>query len=171
MDTWDAITSRRQVRSFTAEPLRDDLLRQILEAGRRAPSGSNVQPWDFVVVADSGQLERLSGVWKGAVWISGATTAVALIIPIQEEERARMLNRLDLGQTAMQMMIAATDLGVASGQAACADQELAREVLGFPDDRQCALLIGLGFPADRPLAPIKKPARRPFEEVVHFGRW
>jgi nitroreductase len=51
------------------------------------------------------------------------------------------------------------------------DQELARRLLGFPKDRFCALLIALGAPADRPLTPIRRPRRRPFDEVVHWGRW
>jgi hypothetical protein len=51
------------------------------------------------------------------------------------------------------------------------DQERARELLGIPDDRICALLIALGRPADRPLRPIRRPDRRPFREVVHAGRW
>ena len=52
MDTWDAITSRRDVREFQDRPLADDELDRILEAGRRAPSSRNWQPWDFVVVTD-----------------------------------------------------------------------------------------------------------------------
>jgi nitroreductase len=52
-----------------------------------------------------------------------------------------------------------------------ADQELARRLLGFPEDRFCAYLIAFGYPADRPLRPIRNPNRRPFDEVVHRGRW
>ena len=58
METWDAIRSRRNVRRYTAEPLPPDHLDQILEAGRRAPSSRNWQPWDFVVVTDRDQLTR-----------------------------------------------------------------------------------------------------------------
>ncbi len=71
----------------------------------------------------------------------------------------------------MSMMIAATDLGIGSGHAAVQDQDLARRILGFPDDRICAWLIGLGYPADRPLAPVKNPDRRPLDDVVHRGNW
>jgi hypothetical protein len=49
--------------------------------------------------------------------------------------------------------------------------QLARDLLGFPGDRDWAFLISLGYPADRPLAPVKNPKRRPFSEVVHRGRW
>ena len=50
-------------------------------------------------------------------------------------------------------------------------EALARRLLGFPEDRFCAWLITLGAPADRPLTPIERPNRRPFEEVVHRGDW
>jgi nitroreductase len=170
MDTWDAITSRRQVRSFTSDPVSNEDLKRILEAGRRSPSSRNEQRWDFVVVSDKRQLHRLSQVWQGAHWIAGSSATIAVVVPKADGEAA-LIDRSDLGQAAMQMMIAATGLGIASGQAVCRDQTLAREVIGFPDDKQCALLVAVGYPADRPLRPILKPARRSFDDVVHFGTW
>lgn len=170
MDTWDTITSRRQVRSFTADPIPAEDLERILEAGRRAPSARNGQRWDFVVVSDKNQLARLSQTWQGAVWVAGSAATIALVMPNSEGAEA-LTDRFDLGQAAMQMMIAATGVGVASGQASCRDQDLAREILGLPADKQCNLLIALGYPADRPLKPIQKPARRAFDDVVHFGTW
>ena len=71
----------------------------------------------------------------------------------------------------LSMMIAAADMGIGSGHSAVADQEKAREVLDLAPDRRVAYLIDFGYPADRPLAPIRRPDRRPFEEVVHRGRW
>lgn len=65
METWEAISSRRNVRSFTDEPLPAVVLERILEAGWRAPSSRNWQPWDFVVVTDREQLQQLSEVWQG----------------------------------------------------------------------------------------------------------
>jgi hypothetical protein len=49
--------------------------------------------------------------------------------------------------------------------------QLARDLPGFPGDRNWALLVSLGYPADRPLTPIKNPTRRLFSEVVHRGSW
>ncbi|HUD80878.1 MAG TPA: nitroreductase family protein [Streptosporangiaceae bacterium] len=63
MQTWDAITARRNVRSFTEDPVSAEHLDRILEAGRRAPSSRNTQPWDFVLVTDRQQLQELSEVW------------------------------------------------------------------------------------------------------------
>src|SRR5215469_9166937 len=77
----------------------------------------------------------------------------------------------DLGQATGNMMLAAADLGIGSGHSAVADQEQAQRVLGFPDGYLARYLIGLGYPADRPLRPIASPSRRPFDEVVHWSRW
>jgi nitroreductase len=71
----------------------------------------------------------------------------------------------------MSIMLAAADLGIGSAHSAVSDQELARRLLGFPEDRFCAWLVSLGTPADRTLRPIARPNRRPFEDVVHRGRW
>ena len=88
-----------------------------------------------------------------------------------EDEHRREGLRYDLGQATMDIMLAAADLGIGSGHASVADQDLARQLLGFPEDRFLAYLIALGYPADRPLAPIARPDRRPFEDVVHWDRW
>jgi nitroreductase len=171
METLDAIHSRRNVRSYTDEPIEPAQLDQILEAGRRTPSARNWQPWDFVVVTDRAQLARLAKVWVGAGHVAGSAATVALIAPQPESERDQTLSQYDLGQATMSIMIAAADLGIGSGHSAVGDQELARELLGFPEDRFCAYLIALGHPADRPLAPLRRINRRPFEEVVHRGTW
>jgi nitroreductase len=170
-DTWDAIRSRRNVRSYTDEPIEPAQLDQILEAGRRTPSARNWQPWDFVVVTDRDQLARLATVWVGAGHVAGSAATIALIAPRPDGERDQTLGQYDLGQATMSIMIAAADLGIGSGHSAVGDQELARELLGFPEDRFCAYLIALGHPADRPLAPLRRINRRPFDEVVHRGRW
>jgi len=169
MQTWDAITSRRNVRSFAGRPIPAADLDQILEAGRRAPSSQNWQPWDFIIVTDREQLRDLAGVWRGAGHVAGAAAAVVVIGPAADNEFGRA--ELDLGQATMAMLLAAADLGIGSGHAGVADLELARRLLGFPQDRSWAFLISLGYPADRPLAPVKNPRRRPFDEVVHRGRW
>jgi nitroreductase len=73
-----------------------------------------------------------------------------LILPHTDDPGARERAQYDLGQATMAMMFAAADLGIGSGQAAVADRDLARRLLGFPDDRYAAYLIDLGYPADRP---------------------
>jgi nitroreductase len=171
VDTWDAIRARRNVRTYRPDPLPDDDLQRIAEAGWRSPSASNRQPWDFVIVTDPDRLQELSTVWQGARHIASAPAAIALVAPVPPDERRKLLDQYDLGQATMAMMLAATDLGIGTGHSAVGDQEKARAILGVPDDHIVAYLLGVGYPADRPLTPISKPDRRPFDEVVHRGRW
>jgi nitroreductase len=171
METWDAIRARRNVRSYTRDPIPDSDLDRIAEAGWRAPSASNRQHWDFVIVTDHDQLRELSTVWQGARHIASATAAIALIVPEPPDERTKLIDQYDLGQATTAMTIAATDLGIGTGHSSVGDQEKARAILGVPDDHIVSYLLGIGYPADRPLKPILKPDRRPFAEVVRRGRW
>ncbi len=171
METWEAITSRRNVRSFSDEPISAEHLDRILEAGRRTPSAMNRQPWDFVVVTERAQLEELAAVWQGAGHVATSAATVALVTTTEEDDRMGELNQYDLGQATMAIMLAAADLGIGTAHAAVGDQELARKLLGFPEDQFCAYLLALGYPADRPLTRIRQPSRRPFDDVVHRGRW
>ena len=171
METWDAIRARRNVRAYEDRAIPPADLDQILEPGRRSPSASNWQPWDFVVVTDRQQLTELAKVWRGAGHVAQSAATIGLVAPVLEDEHRREGLRYDLGQATMDIMLAAADLGVGSGHASVADQDLARELLGFPEDRFLAYLIALGYPAGRPLAPIARPDRRPFADVVHWERW
>jgi nitroreductase len=171
METWDAITARRNVRAFEDRPLPSEHLERILEAGRRAPSARNWQPWDFIVVTDQEQLRELAKVAPGAGHVASSAATIALILPDTDDRGARDRAQYDLGQATMAMMIAAADLGIGSGHAGVADQDLARRLLDIPEDRYAARFIDLGYPADGPLTPIRNPDRRPFDEVVHWGRW
>jgi nitroreductase len=171
VETWDAIRSRRNVRSYGQGAIAPQDLDQILEAGRRTPSAGNQQAWDFVVCTDPEQLAQLAKVGPAAGHVAGSAATIALVAPTTEDARGRDLIQLDLGQATMSIMLAAADLGIGSAHAGVHDQELARRLLGFPEDRFCALLVSLGYPADRPLAPIERPDRRPFADVVHRGHW
>lgn len=171
METSEAIRSRRNVRDYSDQPLPDEQLELILDAARRAPSANNWQPWDFVVVTDRAQLGELARVWQGARHVARSAATVALIAPEPKDEHEGQLLQYDLGQATMSLMLEAADLGVGTGHSAVADQDLARALLGFPNGHFCAYLIALGYPADRPLAPIKRPKRRSLAEVVHRDRW
>jgi nitroreductase len=171
METWDAITSRRNVRSFEDRPLAEEDLDRILEAGRRSPSSQNWQPWDFVLVTDREQLEELSKVWRGAGHVADSAATIALVLPATDDDRRNRIAQYDLGQATAAMQIEAADRGIGSGHSAIGDQDRARRILGLPTDRYVAYLLDLGYPADRPLKPIHHPNRRPLAEVVHRGRW
>jgi len=172
METWDAVRARRNVRQYADEPIARADLDRILDAGRRAPSAGNWQPWDFVVVTDRARLVELSKVWaRGGRHIAHSAATIAMVAAEPEDARRRELLYYDFGQATANMMLTATDLGIGSGHSSVGDQQQAQRLLGFPDGYLCLFLIGLGYPADRPLRPLVKPDRRPFDEVVHWDRW
>ena len=171
METWDAIRARRNVRTYLPDPVPAADLDRIAEAGWRAPSASNRQHWNFIIVTDRDQLQALSTVWQGARHIAGAAAAIALVLPQPADDRTKVVDQYDLGQATYAIMLAAADLGIGTGHSSVGDQGKAREILGVPADHDVAYMIGVGYPADRPLKPIVKPNRLPFDEVVRHGHW
>jgi nitroreductase len=168
MDVADAIRSQRAVRRFADRPIADDLLAEILDAARRAPSSMNEQRWAFVLVTDAGRLRALAGIGEYAGHLAAAAAAVALVTPEAEGDWRRESIAFDLGQCAQNLMLAAWERGIGSAHAAVYDQDLARESLGYPPDRRCDYVLGLGYPA----VPAAGPGRRrPLDQLLHRERW
>lgn len=170
METWDAIRARRNVRQYADRPIPSADLDRILEAGRRSPSSMNEQRWDFVLVTDRKQLEELAKVWRHGRHVATSAATVALIARETNDPDTDCSIEYDLGQVTMSMMLGAADLEIGSGHSSVMDQDQARKVLGHPKDHRCAYLIAFGYPADRPIKPIRHN-RRPFDDVVHRSRW
>src|SRR2546421_9070720 len=133
METWDAIRARRNVRQYTGQPIAREDLERIGEAGRRAPSAGNGQPWNFVVVTDRAQLIELAKVWEpGGRHIASSAATIALVATEPEDERQRGLMLYDFGQPTASMMLAAADLGIGSRHPAVARQHPAPPGLRLP---------------------------------------
>ncbi|MGH2529471.1 MAG: nitroreductase family protein [Actinomycetota bacterium] len=171
METWDAIQARRNVRRYSERLIPEADLDRILEAARRTPSSVNQQAWDFVVVTERDRLRELSSIWRYAAHVATSAATIALVTPVSDDRDERDAFQYDIGQATMSIMLAAADLGIGSGHASVGDQALARQILALPDDREVAILVALGYPADRPLTPVRRPNRRAFDDVVHRERW
>jgi nitroreductase len=171
METWDALRARRNVRTYEERAIPDEDLERILEAARRTPSSMNQQAWDFVLVTDRDRLLELARTWRYAAHVGASAATIVLVVPTSEDRDERDTLQYDIGQATMSIMLAATDLGIGSGHASVGDQDLARSILGVPEDRECAILIALGFPTGRRLQPMNHPNRRAIEDVVHRERW
>jgi nitroreductase len=165
MDVLEAIASKRAVRHFTDQPITDADLRAILNAGRRAQSSKNTQPWTFIAIRDRQTLQRLSECGAYAGHLAGAAVGVALL--------SAGLTGFDLGQAAAYLQLAAWDLGIGSCIATIYEPERAREILGVPDAYSFDIALSLGYPdpaAARRAVPTGQ-GRRSFDEVVRFERW
>ena len=164
--TW--LKSLRATRAYRAEPLTEEVLTAILEAGRWTGSSLNSQPWTFLVVLDGEGKKSLSSTGR---FSSHLESAAAVVVLIGDPGRGEF----DLGRVAQNMMLAASDLGVGSCPATLHDQSAVRQLLGIPDDRVARHAIAFGYP-DPEVEPtvrqvmksVTGPSRRPLDELVHW---
>jgi nitroreductase len=158
------------VRKFTPDSLPQETAIAILNAGRRAQSSKNTQPWHFIAITEREILKQLSecGDWAGH--LAGAALGVAIVHP-DPLERFQIL--FDIGQSAAYMQLAAWELGVGSCMATIYDGEKARQILGFLDDLHIRFAISFGYATEQNslIATPKKGGRRSFDETVHWQRW
>jgi len=170
MNVSDAIRTKRAVRQFQEKPLPDEVAHRILNAGRRAQSSKNSQPWQFLAIREKGILEALSGTGMYAGHLAGAALGVAILIPNPDEKFQTLF---DAGQAAAYMQLVAWEVGVGSCLASIYEPDKAREILGFPQEWQVRICISFGFPLDENLinAAPKKGGRKPFEDIVHWEKW
>jgi nitroreductase len=165
---FDTIKAKRAVRTFTDEPLSDEVVERILDAGRRSGSAKNMQPWQFIAVRNREVLEALSACGKGAWHLAGAGLGVALVTP---DPFYRLSVPFDLGRTTQNMMLAAWEMGVGSVMATIYWPDRARAALGVPPDHTIPWCISFGYPAEPQDRPARKGGRQGLADVVHYETW
>jgi nitroreductase len=158
MEALEAIQKRRSVRKFTGEIIPREHLEQIVEAGRLAATGSNRQPWDFIVVTNHEMIEKLTEVGK---WMRQAGAIIAVVV----DPYSRWW--VEDGSAAIQnMLIASTALGYGAcwveGDALPREEHF-KTLLFIPKGKRLLALIPVGVPAEWPV--IEK---RPLESVLHW---
>lgn len=167
METFLAIASRREVREYERRPLRPEVERRILDAGRLAGSASNRQPWRFLVVEDAGRRDRLAECVFEPTNLRGAALVVAVVVS------GKGPLAFDAGRAAQNMLLAAHDLGVGASPNGMSDAEAAAEALGLPEGERPVIVLSFGYPA-RPRDPAGRSAeewseranRLPLDELV-----
>src|SRR5215510_3779320 len=144
MNVYEAVRSKRAIRQFQEKPLPDEVVQQILNAGRLSQSSKNTQPWQFIAIRDRATLEALSktGTWAGH--LAGAALGVVILTTDPGEKFQTMF---DAGQTAAYMQLAAWELGIGSCIASIYEGEQARGILHFPVEWFLHIAISFGYPA------------------------
>ena len=161
MDTLEAIRKRRSVREYTGDAIPRKDLETIVDAGRLAATGSNKQPWDFIVVTERTMIEQLK---VAAQWMDKAGAIIAVVM----DPSSRWW--IEDGAAAVEnMLIASTALGYGScwleGYTLPREEEF-KELLDVPEDKRLLTLVPIGV-------PVEWPARekRLLEEVLHWERY
>ena len=165
-----AILTKHAIRKFTEQPLPNDAIEAILNAGRRAQSSKNMQAWHFIAIRDNATLKALSECGDFAGHLAGAALGIAIITP---DPDIRFNVMFDAGQAAAYMQLAAWELGIGSCLATIYQHDQARQLLGFPEDMHIRIAISFGYPfePEKLDRPPRKTGRRTFDEVIHWDFW
>jgi nitroreductase len=169
----EAVRRLRVVRRFSQDPLSDDDVHAILEAGRRTGSSKNSQEWHFIEIRDRPLLASLAEVGDYASHLAGANVAIALLTPDPADSDAAYSLMWDLGRVAQNMVLVAWARGIGSAPATVYDQALCRKLLGYPADWFCGYILSFGHPANPEALtrPLKAGGRRPLAEMVSRDSW
>lgn len=170
MKVSEAIRTKRAIRKFQEEPLSEEIVKIILNAGRRSQSSKNTQAWQFIAITDKKILMDLSKCGEWAGHIAGAALCVAILTPDPEGKFQIMF---DAGQAAAFMQLAAWEQGVGSVPASLYEFEKTREILKFPAEWHLRIALSFGYPleAEKFSASPKKGGRVALEEIIHWDRW
>jgi nitroreductase len=169
MNVDEAIRTKRAIRVFQDRPVPDDVVSAILNAGRRAQSSKNSQPWHFIVVRERATLAALSKLGTYAGHLAGAALGVVIVTPDPAQRWSIMF---DAGQSAAYMQLAGWELGVGSCPATIYEPEQAAALLGVPADWHIRAALSFGYPAEAaPAGAPKRAGRRQMADVVHYEKW
>jgi nitroreductase len=166
----------RQVREFTTQPVDAADLDAIANVGRWSGSSQNSQPWRFIVMTDVGVLRQIAEIGLPQTRsLRTATAAIAIVLPVAEDDRHELGVAYDDGRAAERILIAAGMLELGAGIAWVRKdvREAIGAMLGLPEDRFVRTIVALGHPTDAALAPKAAPgeARLPRDESIYRERW
>jgi len=163
MDIMEAIRNRYSCRTYRADPVSSDLLMQLVDAARLAPSSRGEQPWEFVVITDVSTLKKIASLASTGPFIAKAAACIAVFC------KADAKYALEDGSAATQnILIAATGLGLGSCWVAGDKKDYAPKVadlLRAPSSQKLISLVAIGFPEGD---PPDKSDRRPLKQVLHW---
>ena len=169
MEFSELIKKRYSVRAYKPDLVEDEVLNQVLEAARLAPTAANRQPFQLVVIHTAGREAELKRIYPRDWFVEAPLVICACGIPAQGWTRRDGKNYTDVDVAIVMdhLILAAASLGLGTCWIAAFDPTAAREILGLPDGVEPIAFTPLGYPADQ-LRPKKRKA---LSELVRYERW
>jgi nitroreductase len=169
MDAMEAILSRRSIRRYTAQPVPDELIKELLEAATSAPSAGNEQPWHFIVIKDRGILDEIPKYHPYSQMVREAPAAILVCCDLQLDRHDGMWVQ-DCSAATENLLIAVQAKGLGAvwlGVYPRKDRVTGlRKLLGIPEHIIPFSLVPMGYPAEH-----KPKANRYDISRVHDNRW
>lgn len=162
MDVTEAVRTRLEIREFADDPVSDDIKEAVLDAGRLAPSGINLQHWRFILMDDPEDVAELGELSPTGGWVADANFAIAIATDPEHD-----FNELDAGRAVTHMQLVAWEHGVGS-RIYTTEEPAVSEFLELPEDYDLTVVAGFGYPT-REIRGRKD--REPLSEVAYHGRF
>jgi nitroreductase len=168
LEYMDVVKKRRSIRRYKSDPIPDRDLGVILEAARSAPSWGNRQCWQYIIVSDNTVKKKLAE--AGEKWASKAPLiVVACADPKASGQKPGMdYFMLDIGISFEHLILAATNLGIATCWIGGFDEEMVKEALGVPSEIRVVAYSPLGYPDEKKGAVF---ARKPLRDICYYERY
>ncbi len=171
MEFYEVIKKRKSVRKYKPDPIPEEILNRILDAGRIAPSAKNLQPWHFIVVKDPSIKKELAAACRNQMWMADASVIVCGCA--DEKNCYAKLGSLglsfqvDLAIALDHMILAATAEGLGTCWIAAYNEAEVKKVLNIPNTLRVVCLTPIGYPAETP----GDRGRKSLKQIVSYEKY
>ena len=167
----EAIKTRRSIRKFRETPVPENLLKEVLNAARLAPSADNAQPWKIIVLRDEQMKQKVTQACNGQKFLVQAPV-VLVVCGIPEEAFQTVggymsSHVIDASIALDHVTLAAHSLGLGTCWVAWFKEEKVKDILGIPEDVRVVALTPLGYPDESP----ERPSRKNLEELIAYDKY
>lgn len=170
MDFLEVVKTRRSIRRYRPDPVSDELIHQLIDAARHAPSADDIQPWEFIVVSDKQVKEKLS---KTHAWSYFVKDASVCIVALGNERLSPSYFAIDTTCAIQNLLLASRSLGLGACWVAVYDphnpsyENHVRTVLKVPSNLRIIAMIPIGYPDEK--AGLR--TLREMSKILHFDSY
>ncbi|HDN97696.1 MAG: nitroreductase [Candidatus Omnitrophota bacterium] len=174
MDFYQVIETRRSVRSYKPDPVPEEVLKKVLNAARIAPSGSNRQPWKFIIIKDEERKKKMVELCEGQSFVAEAPVLIVACGRNIHYNRGGWMGDysmiVDVAIAVDHLTLAARAEGLGTCWIGSFDNEGIKKFLGIPEDVNVVALTPLGYPKN---PDVFKPTsdRKELEEIICYEEW
>ena len=177
----EQIEMRRSIRKYLNKPIEDEKIMQLIESARLAPSGSNTEPWRFIIIKSEWMRQKLAETANDQKWMLSAPAFIVCVA--DSSARMHVDGKLKLDENSPQeavkqiirdtsiaiehMILEATSLGLGTCWVSSFTQNQIRPILSVPPDKYVVGIVTVGYAGEKPTA---RP-RKKIEEIVRYEHW